>query len=115
VAALENAVIRFEETFKQQPGYIDIETILMQIEQKLNWEKSGMVAADFQKRFREKLPLKCRGVHCADFFVLRRAKMPSILLEAGFISNSEDETLLKQSRFRDQLVDAVVAGLDQWL
>jgi N-acetylmuramoyl-L-alanine amidase len=115
VAAFENSVLKFDEDFKQQAGYIDIEKILLKIEQQSNWEKSGMFAGDFQKRFKERLPLKSRGVHSANFYVLRRTKMPSILLEAGFISNPKEESMLKQAAFREKIVDAVALGIDQWI
>lgn len=111
VAALENSVIKFDETYKKQPGYIDIEEILLKFEQKLYWSESGVFANSFQKRFKENLPLKSRGVHSANFFVLRRAKMPSILLETGFISNANDEAMLKQPGFREKIVDAIAKGL----
>jgi len=37
--------------------------------------------------------------------------MPAILLETGFISNSDDEAMLKQPAFREKIVDAVARGL----
>ena len=64
----------------------------------------------FQERFRRDLPLKDRGVHSANFFVLRRAKMPAILLETGFISNPEEEARLRRSDFRAAVVDAIARG-----
>lgn len=115
LAAYENSVLKFDEAFKKQAGYIDIEEILLQIEQQSNWEKSGVFAGDFQGRFKERLPLKSRGVHSANFYVLRRAKMPSILLETGFISNPKDENMLRQPVFREKIVDAVTMGISQWI
>lgn len=111
VAALENSVIKFDEPYKKKAGYIDIEEILLKFEQKLYWNESGKFATTFQKRFKKWLPLKSRGVHSANFYVLRRAKMPSILLETGFISNLKDEEMLKQPAFREKIVNAIARGL----
>ena len=111
VASLENAVLKYDEPFKKKEGYIDIEEILFRFEQKLNWKESGMFASTFQKRFEEKLPLESRGVNAANFFVLRRAQMPSILLEIGFISNRNDEVRLRQRAFREGVVDSIARGL----
>lgn len=111
VAAFENSVLKYDKPFKKKLGYIDIEEILFRFEQRMYWNESGRFARTFQKRFRTALPLKDRGVHSANFFVLRRAKMPSILLEIGFISNSDDEARLKRGKFREKIVDAVVKGL----
>lgn len=111
VAALENSVLKFDEPYKKKTGYIDIEEILLKFEQQLYWSESGKFAKTFQERFKQKLPLKSRGVHSANFYVLRRAKMPAILLETGFISNPNNEEMLKQQNFRHQIVDAVARGL----
>jgi len=111
VAALENSVLKYDEPYKKKQGYIDIEEILFKFEQKLNWSESGEFAKAFQERFKKRLPLRSRGVHSANFYVLRRAKMPAILLETGFISNPDDEAKLKQPAFREKIVDAVARGL----
>jgi len=111
VASLENSVLKYDEPIKAKEGYIDIEEILFRFEQRLNWKESGVFASTFQKRIEEKLPLKSRGVNAANFFVLRRARMPSILLEIGFISNSDDEFRLGQRTFRQRIVDSVAWGL----
>ncbi|HID29502.1 MAG TPA: N-acetylmuramoyl-L-alanine amidase, partial [Desulfobacterales bacterium] len=111
VAAFENAVLKYDEPFKKKPGYIDIEEILFNFERRLYWEESGKFAKTFQTRFEETLPFKSRGVHSANFFVLRRAKMPSILLETGFISNYDEENQLRKDSVRDEIVAAVTRGL----
>lgn len=111
VASLENAVLKYDGPLRKRKGYIDIEEILFKFEQKMNWKESGVFADSFQQRFKEKLPLKNRGVNAANFFVLKRAKMPSILLEIGFISNAEDETRLKRQSFRERVVESIMWGL----
>ena len=111
VAAFENAVLKYDEPFKKSPGYIDIEEILFNFERKLYWKESGKFARTFQNRFEQALPFRSRGVHSANFFVLRRAKMPSILLETGFISNYDEEAELKKVSVREEITLAVIRGL----
>jgi N-acetylmuramoyl-L-alanine amidase len=111
LAAFENSVLKFDEPFKKQKGHIDIEDILFKLEQKLYWSESGKFAQTFQERFKRHLPLRSRGVHSANFYVLRRTKMPSILLETGFISNPDEEAMLRSPDFRGQIVDSIVKGL----
>jgi len=111
VAAFENAVLKFDEPFKKQAGYIDIEEILFRFEQKLYWQESSRFAGTFQEKFLSSLPLKNRGISSANFFVLRRAKMPSILLELGFISHRTDERRLMQPEFRDEIANAIFRSL----
>jgi len=111
VAALENAVLKYDEPYVKKPGFIDIEGFLFRFEQKLNWQQSGAFANVFQRRVEQQLPFRSRGVHSANFYVLRRAKMPAILLETGFISNPENEMMLRQTEFRDQIAEAIHQGL----
>jgi N-acetylmuramoyl-L-alanine amidase len=111
VAALENAVVKYDEPYKKKPGFVDIEEFLFKFEQKLNWDESGAFAGTFQKRIEQQLPFRSRGVHSANFYVLRRAKMPAILLETGFISNPDNEAMLKEAAFRDKIADAIAKGV----
>lgn len=111
VASFENAVLKYDEPFKRRTDYIDIEEILFRLNQRLNWNESGAYAAKFQKRFEQRLALQSRGVNSANFFVLRRAKMPSILLEIGFLSNPGDEVKLRQQAFREKVADSIFWGL----
>lgn len=93
VAATENAVLKYDLPAKKKEGYIDVEDILFRFERKLYWDESGKFAKRFQDGIKRSLPLQNRGIHSADFSVLRKARMPSILIETGFISNPGDEAI----------------------
>jgi N-acetylmuramoyl-L-alanine amidase len=54
---------------------------------------------------------KDRGVKQAPFVVLIGANMPSILAEVSFISNPDDERLLKGTQRREQITDALFEGV----
>jgi hypothetical protein len=56
-----------------------------------------------------------RGIKTANFQVLRETKMPAVLVENGFITNSQDAGLLKNESFRAQLVEAMAAGIAEAL
>ncbi|MGM0450009.1 MAG: N-acetylmuramoyl-L-alanine amidase [Pseudomonadota bacterium] len=53
------------------------------------------------------------SVEQAAFAVLKSPDIPSILLEAGFISNPTDEMRLTQSAHQKRVVNAVIDGIDQ--
>ena len=55
-----------------------------------------------------------RQVEQAGFAVLRAPDIPSILVETAFISNPEEETKLRDSAFRKQLVDAIAKGVQSY-
>ena len=52
-----------------------------------------------------------RGVKKAPFVVLIGAKMPSVLVEVGFISNKKEEKLLGDPEYRQRLAEAIYKGL----
>lgn len=76
-----------------------------------------------QREQRQKLALKVQdrlvaqlgtgniGILQANFAVLRETQMPSILVESAFLSNANDEALLKDDHFRDKEAQAITDGL----
>jgi N-acetylmuramoyl-L-alanine amidase len=52
-----------------------------------------------------------RQVEQAGFAVLKAPDIPSILVETAFISNPEEETLLRDPAYRRELVDAITSGV----
>ena len=56
-----------------------------------------------------------RGVRVANFFVVREARMPSILIETGFINNREDLRLLTTAAYRQRLSEAIAAGIAEYV
>lgn len=61
------------------------------------------------------LHLHKSSVQAANFAVLRSIDMPSILVEAAFISNPEDERLLTNPRFQRQFAQSLASGLQAFL
>jgi len=55
-----------------------------------------------------------RRVEQAGFAVLKAPDIPSILVETAFISNPEEEELLRNRDYRRQLVDALATGIKRY-
>ena len=53
-------------------------------------------------------------VEQAGFAVLKAPDIPSILVETAFISNPEEEKLLRSATYRTQLVGAIAAGIRRY-
>jgi N-acetylmuramoyl-L-alanine amidase len=56
-----------------------------------------------------------RGIRPASFFVVREARMPSILVETGFINNREELALLRTPAYRQRMSDAIAAGIAEYV
>ncbi len=107
VASRENAVAREEEAFRGKSGFVDIEDVLFRFERKLYWSDSERLASRFQRGTGGALGLKNRGIASANFFVLRNARMPAVLVEVAFISNPREEALLKTRSFRTKVAETI--------
>jgi N-acetylmuramoyl-L-alanine amidase len=55
-----------------------------------------------------------RGVKQAPFIVLMGANMPSILTEISFISNPQEEKLLKDSDYRQSIAESLFVGVKSY-
>ncbi|HEU5297492.1 MAG TPA: N-acetylmuramoyl-L-alanine amidase [Burkholderiaceae bacterium] len=53
-------------------------------------------------------------VEQAGFAVLKAPDIPSILVETAFISNPDEEKLLRSSKYQDRLVEALVTGMRRY-
>ncbi|WP_017319258.1 N-acetylmuramoyl-L-alanine amidase [Mastigocladopsis repens] len=56
-----------------------------------------------------------RGVRKARFYVLRKSSMPSILVEAGYLTGREDAAKLSNRLYQNQMADAIARGVLQYL
>ena len=53
-------------------------------------------------------------VEQASFAVLKAPDIPSVLVEAAFISNPEEETKLNSVEYQEQLADALMRGIERY-
>lgn len=49
------------------------------------------------------------------YYLLRRTKAPTIIVECGFLSNPEEAALLADEKYQDQIAEAVCAGIETCL
>lgn len=51
------------------------------------------------------------GVKTNDFVVIRETQMPSILVELGYLSNYQEETIIKTTEFKDKAATGIFQGV----
>ncbi|WP_248925497.1 N-acetylmuramoyl-L-alanine amidase family protein [Paenibacillus hamazuiensis] len=59
--------------------------------------------------------LNDRRVRQSDFYVIKHTTMPAVLLECGYLSNKEEESLLYQDAFQNKLAASIVAAIVETL
>ncbi|RKX23686.1 MAG: hypothetical protein DRP47_12440 [Candidatus Zixiibacteriota bacterium] len=66
------------------------------------------------REFRRSLKTPARGVDMAGFFVLNSVFAPSVLIEAGFISNKSEEKLLKGKKYQQQVAEGIYRAIKRF-
>ena len=112
VAERENRVIHEEEQQVLSRNAVDIEEILFQFERKLYWEDSRQVSSLILQGMVGSAGTADRGVHSANFSVLRNAKMPAVLAEIGFLSNPQEAKRLTDPAFQQRVVEGIYGALE---
>lgn len=55
-----------------------------------------------------------RGIKTAPFYVLLGARVPSVLVEVAYLSNQQDEELLKSSAYRKKIAESIAKGVGSY-
>jgi len=112
VAARENA--------NSQESLHDLQDLIRKIARNDKIEESKEFAGDIQSSLTSRLQLvshgeRNRGVKKAPFVVLIGANMPSVLSEISFVSNPNDERLLRKPDQRQRIADGLYRGIALYL
>jgi N-acetylmuramoyl-L-alanine amidase len=112
LAAFENAV--------SAKHISDLEKILndLMLNSKIN--ESSRLADAVQHGLLMRLPknysrVKDLGVKQAPFYVLIGARMPSIMVEASFITNKREEKRLASGSYQDAVAEGILAGIRSYI
>jgi N-acetylmuramoyl-L-alanine amidase len=106
-AILENSSLRFERPDFSVSGMSDLDFILYDMIQNEFHQESEYLAGIIQGELDNKLHTRNRRVNQAPFYVLNGAYMPAVLVETAFISNAEEEALLKKRWFRQKIAESL--------
>ncbi|MBI1848258.1 MAG: N-acetylmuramoyl-L-alanine amidase [Candidatus Rokubacteria bacterium] len=113
VAAAENSVVQLEKPASRARMDV-VKAILWDLAQSEFQAESSKLAEVVQDSMTRALRIPNRGVKQAGFYVLGGAAMPAVLIEIGFVTNPREERRLKESRYRDDIARAILAGLAEY-
>jgi N-acetylmuramoyl-L-alanine amidase len=91
-----------------------VSQILLDLSQRATKNRSAAFAETLLQSVGEETTLLRRSHRDAGFIVLLAPDVPAVLLEMGFITNVDDEQLLKTSSGRDRLMDAVAGSIESY-
>ncbi len=113
VAARENA--------GAEKSISDLKDLLQKIALKDKVDESREFASRIQTAMLGPAPAKTvnktrdRGVKKAPFIVLIGTSMPSVLAEIGFISNPQEETLMRKAEYRQKIAESLYRGVASYI
>jgi N-acetylmuramoyl-L-alanine amidase len=80
-------------------------------EQEPYWEKSRMLASLMQEELLWSIPWASGGVLPADIYLLRRVRMPSVMLELGSLNHPEEAAQLQRPEFQEAVAKALTQAI----
>ena len=86
------------------------------LEEELTTE-SILIAQSILKRLEEAVgkQLPSRGLKAEEWFVVRNARMPSVLVELGFVTNETDALLMSDEAYLKNLSEALYKGISDFI
>lgn len=117
VAKRENSVVLLEKDYQEQYEGFDPNSpeanIYFSFLQNAFLEQSLNLASKVETQF-TLINRNSRGVKQAPFMVLWRSKMPSILIETGFISNKMERAFLTSESGQQEIAAAIAKAVDAY-
>jgi N-acetylmuramoyl-L-alanine amidase len=71
-------------------------------------------ADDVQRGLVNSTGSKNRGVHSANFYVIRWSNMPAVLVECGFMSNPSELGRLRSTSYQARIADGIADGIERF-
>ncbi|MBN1929220.1 MAG: N-acetylmuramoyl-L-alanine amidase [Chlorobiaceae bacterium] len=115
VAMLENSVITGEEDYRESyKGFSDEYLIMSSMAQSAFAMQSTELAQALLGRLDRRQSNNGNGVRQAGFMVLWTPSMPSILVEAGYLSNPDEEKILRDRKEQTRIAYEMFQGLQHY-
>jgi N-acetylmuramoyl-L-alanine amidase len=105
-AALENRGAVSEQAFG------NVQAILSDLAMRTQMSASADLAARTVRKSAGRFEMRPEPHRFASFHVLRRAAAPAILFEAGYLSNVDDEALLRSPAHRSAIALALAQAIE---
>ena len=112
VAMLENSAIRNEADYQTEyKGFTEEYLIMSSMAQNAFAKQSTTLAQNIIKPVDQKQGSNSRGVRQAGFMVLWTPSMPSALVEVGYLSNPEEEQILRDRQEQAKIAYGIFKGI----
>jgi len=73
--------------------------------------RGAVLAARIQQEIIDRVSTRNRGIRSAEFYVLRKCRLPAVLVECGFLTNPKEAQLALTTAYREQIAEQISAGI----
>jgi len=112
VAKRENSAIFLEDDYQQNYAGYDPNSpeghIILSMYQNAHLEQSILLANQIENQIGQFAKRRSRGVKQAGFLVLRKTTMPSVLVEAGYLTNHSDDEYLSTTYGQHKIAQSIL-------
>lgn len=98
-------------TLNMNNGDQSVETIIADLLYSYKLSESNLLASFVNKGTSLGASVASRGVKHAGFHVLRNTLIPAVLVEVGFLTNGQEDALLRKPEYRQKIADGIASGL----
>ncbi len=118
VAKRENDVVMLEDNYLERYEGFDPNSpeshIYFSLFQNAHMDQSLRLASRVENQISKGINRPSRGVKQAGFVVLWKTKMPSILIETGFLSNKKDREFLGSEKGVEEMSSAIALAVNEY-
>jgi N-acetylmuramoyl-L-alanine amidase len=75
--------------------------------------RGAALAARIQRQLITRVSTENRGVRSAEYYVLRKCRLPAVLVECGFLTNPSEAQLALTAAYRQQVAEQIAAGITE--
>jgi N-acetylmuramoyl-L-alanine amidase len=73
--------------------------------------RGAVLAARIQRDIVTRVSTENRGIRSAEYYVLRKCRLPAVLVECGFLTNPIEAQLALTPAYREQVAEQIAAGI----
>jgi N-acetylmuramoyl-L-alanine amidase len=110
-ALRENSVVQLEDSAHAYRDLTEENYILLTMATSRFMKDSEVWAANALKEFSKTAGMESRGMDQAGFYVLMGASMPAVLMECGYLTNSDDARILSSADGRQKMAEAMMNSI----
>jgi N-acetylmuramoyl-L-alanine amidase len=73
--------------------------------------RGAVLAARIQRQLITRVSTENRGIRSAEYYVLRKCRLPAVLVECGFLTNPVEAQLALTPAYREEVAEQIAAGI----